>query len=234
MIQLDGWWCPKCRCWNGLEKNRRTCRSCDAPRTAPEGLSREDLFRLVNALLVENVAMLDNVTAMQEKLGRYIECAQAAKAVADDEEYPDRSVAIPLLKEVVRRLEDDPMTAAAMLRPYEPPTTAEAEWADTPLLEDDSIKAAHPTRTGRHKLYAEAQRLVSARHSKVGLIELVNWLLFRCVSVLDSHTRLQAALVRIRDASPSELECDAAAWVTEALAGQDLHLTSAEMRARER
>lgn len=52
-------------------------------------------------------------------------------------------------------------------------------WGDAPLPEDAAIKATHPTRTGRHDLYAEAMRLVGARHSKGALVELVNWLLVR-------------------------------------------------------
>lgn len=48
---------------------------------------------------------------------------------------------------------------------------------DRPLPEDAEIKAAHPLRTGRHDLYQEAMRLVGARHSKHGLVELVTWLL---------------------------------------------------------
>lgn len=48
---------------------------------------------------------------------------------------------------------------------------------DQPLPEDDAIKAAHPTRSGRHDLYEEAMRLVGAKHSKAALVELVNWLL---------------------------------------------------------
>lgn len=51
-------------------------------------------------------------------------------------------------------------------------------WEDSALPEDADIKAAHPTRTGRHDLYAEAMRLVGAKHSKRGLIDLVNWLLY--------------------------------------------------------
>ena len=47
------------------------------------------------------------------------------------------------------------------------------------LPEEDAIKAAHPTRTGHHDLYAEAMRLVGARRSKGGLVELVNWLLWQ-------------------------------------------------------
>jgi energy-converting hydrogenase A subunit M len=48
---------------------------------------------------------------------------------------------------------------------------------DHPLPEDDAIAAAHPMRTGKHDTYQEANRLVSAKHSKGALVELVNWLL---------------------------------------------------------
>ncbi len=65
---------------------------------------------------------------------------------------------------------------------------SEPEWdGDTPLPEDDAIRAAHPTRTGRHDLYAEAMRLVGARHSKGGLVELVNWLLYRLNAAEMNH-----------------------------------------------
>ena len=50
---------------------------------------------------------------------------------------------------------------------------------DYPLPEDAEIDAAHPLRTGKHDLYAEAMRLVGAKHSKGALVELVNWLLYR-------------------------------------------------------
>jgi hypothetical protein len=52
-------------------------------------------------------------------------------------------------------------------------------WGDKPLAEDAAIDAVFPTRSNRHDLYAEALRLVSARHSKGGLVDLVNWLLHR-------------------------------------------------------
>jgi hypothetical protein len=42
-----------------------------------------------------------------------------------------------------------------------------------------AIKAAHPTRSGRHDLYQEAMRLVGERHEKAQLVELVTWLLLR-------------------------------------------------------
>jgi uncharacterized coiled-coil DUF342 family protein len=45
--------------------------------------------------------------------------------------------------------------------------------------EEDLIRASHPTKTGRHDLYAEAMRLVGARHAKGDLVDLVTWLLHR-------------------------------------------------------
>lgn len=53
----------------------------------------------------------------------------------------------------------------------------ETAWDDKPLPEDAEIEAAHPVRTKQHARYAEAMRLVGARHSKGGLVALVNWLL---------------------------------------------------------
>lgn len=50
---------------------------------------------------------------------------------------------------------------------------------DHPLPEDAEIEAAFPTRSGKHEIYAEAMRMVSARYSKSGLIALVNMLLHR-------------------------------------------------------
>jgi hypothetical protein len=50
---------------------------------------------------------------------------------------------------------------------------------DKPLPEDAQISDAHPLRTNDHKTYAEAVRLVSAKHSKYALVDLVNWLLWR-------------------------------------------------------
>lgn len=46
--------------------------------------------------------------------------------------------------------------------------------------EKAEIEAAHPLRSGRHDLYAEAMRLVGARRSKGDLVDLVTWLLFKC------------------------------------------------------
>lgn len=69
---------------------------------------------------------------------------------------------------------------------------AASEWVDSPLPEDEDIWAAHPIRTGNHDLYAEAQRLVTARHSKRSLVELVNWLLLRAITA-EAGTELRRA-----------------------------------------
>lgn len=45
--------------------------------------------------------------------------------------------------------------------------------------ETEQIHAAHPLRSGRHDLYAEAMRLVGERHAKADFVDLVCWLLLR-------------------------------------------------------
>lgn len=45
------------------------------------------------------------------------------------------------------------------------------------LAEDEAINAAHPIKTGDHKTYERAMRLVGERDSKSDLVDLVNWLL---------------------------------------------------------
>lgn len=59
--------------------------------------------------------------------------------------------------------------------------TSLTEWSedDKPLPEDGLIRAAHPTRSGRHGVYGEAFRMVGAKRSKFALVDLVNWLLVR-------------------------------------------------------
>lgn len=52
-------------------------------------------------------------------------------------------------------------------------------WADTPDKWSDEIVAAHPMKTGDHDTRAIANEMVSNRHSKFALIDLVNWLLAR-------------------------------------------------------
>jgi hypothetical protein len=59
------------------------------------------------------------------------------------------------------------------------PDTQKAWNDDKPIPEDEEIQKAHPLRTGKHKLYEEAMRLVGAKHSKYALVDLVNWLLYR-------------------------------------------------------
>ena len=66
------------------------------------------------------------------------------------------------------------------------------DWSDEdqPLPEDAKILEAHPTRSGQHKTYAEALRMVGAKRSKRAIVWLVNWLLHRAEkaeSILIQH-----------------------------------------------
>lgn len=81
--------------------------------------------------------------------------------------------ALSLAVQAVRRAE-----AAESLLAAQWPALGED---DRPLPEDAAIEAAYPTRSGSHREYAEAMRLVGARRSKGGLVALVNWLLL-CIS----------------------------------------------------
>ena len=62
-------------------------------------------------------------------------------------------------------------------------------WDDAPQPEDEAIRAAFPTRTGKHSTYEEAMRLVGARHSKGALVALVNWLLAERDELLERVVR---------------------------------------------
>lgn len=50
-------------------------------------------------------------------------------------------------------------------------------WIDVDDEWSDAIKAAFPTKSGSHKEYATAMKMVGNRHSKGELVALVNWLL---------------------------------------------------------
>lgn len=50
-------------------------------------------------------------------------------------------------------------------------------WTNTKDEWSDAIEAAHPINTGDHATYYKAQDMVSNRHSKYELVDLVNWLL---------------------------------------------------------
>ena len=102
-------------------------------------------------------------------------------------------------------------------------TNATDDWSDQPTPEDAAIDAVFPTRSGRHDLYAEAMRLVGARHSKNALVSLVNWLLHRELrartdTLKDTRSRIksiqaaaQAFKDELREEMPDGLEC-ATAW----------------------
>lgn len=85
---------------------------------------------------------------------------------------------------------------------------------DKPLPEDGDIKAAFPTRTDRHDLYGEAMRLVGARHSKGGLLALVNWLLFRLDVKQDANSRLAREVEELKQRRERATPPADDAWVT--------------------
>ena len=117
-----GWVCanaldensPRCGFWNGEEKARReTCRACGGPRTAAEGMSREDLFSLCAMMIAERNQATEMLTRTQERLARYIEVARCAKAwlAAPNEEYD------PATAMAIKRLEEGAGSAALLTPP---------------------------------------------------------------------------------------------------------------------
>ncbi len=65
---------------------------------------------------------------------------------------------------------------------------------DRELPEDEAIHDTHPVRDGSGKIYLEAMRMVGAKRSKGGLVDLVNWLLHRISEEEDTTEILQHVL----------------------------------------
>lgn len=89
------------------------------------------------------------------------------------------------------------------------------EWDDKELAEDSEIENVHPTKTGDHKTYEEAMRLVGARRSKHGLCELVNWLLVRILTervkaLEEANELLGDALACLNGETPEDMSKAAA------------------------
>ena len=89
MLKLDGWWCtnaatkdlPACRTWN--DSVATVCRRCSGSRTPEEWLSRDELFRIVAAMVSERNAALDTARRTQERISAFVEVARCAKAWID-------------------------------------------------------------------------------------------------------------------------------------------------------
>jgi hypothetical protein len=71
----------------------------------------------------------------------------------------------------------------------------DGKWEDANDEWSERIQAAHPSRSGSHEQYADAMRMVGNRHSKHGLIALVNWLL---LGQSDQHAKLVDVADRLR------------------------------------
>lgn len=137
-------------------KRGPTCPWCKKPWTAaPPAASAPSPFASWETRAREaersNEALKRTVQKMGEKFNQLV-----------------RSIGNRALRERVRELE------AALGRIVE---RESGDWEDKPLPEDEAIRNAFPTRSGSHETYAEAMRLVGARHSKSKLVALVNWLL---------------------------------------------------------
>ena len=77
-----------------------------------------------------------------------------------------------------------------------------APWEDKDDEWTSAIHDAFPTRSGSHKEYAIARRMVGNRHGKGALIDLVNWLLVRAKDEFRDHieAKLLSAEGRIEHA----------------------------------
>ncbi len=65
---------------------------------------------------------------------------------------------------------------------------------DRPIPQDAEIAAAHPTETKRHGIYANAHAMVSAKHSKGALVDMVNWLLCKVDDLKNENAVLRDQL----------------------------------------
>lgn len=173
---LPGWICA-CRCFNGEAKELVTrCRACGDPK--PDTCSRcgasysppgsECLFcHRVKPAPVPRLATC-------EWCGKLAD----VRYVADDEKWRARfSCTEPACCASMHRqarLEGIANGVTGTLN--ERGFVCDGRKVST---ETEQIHAAHPLRSGRHDLYAEAMRLVGERHAKADLVDLVCWLLLR-------------------------------------------------------
>jgi len=138
----------------------------------------------IDVVEAENVEL----HAYEDRLGKHI--AETSYAVGvDDTCTPTERVSAVVYRDLQRALADTQKIAEVqrteIKRLVEEKVVVandENSWTSTrdePLPEDAEIDAAHPMRSGRHDLWAEAMRLVGAKRSKGSLVALVNWLLIR-------------------------------------------------------
>lgn len=104
--------------------------------------------------------------------------------VPENKDSPERLKIAARISETLQA--DGPAIAAkALAAAALPEQGALTQWAspdDQPLEEDAEIDAAHPVNVSDpavHEVYQEALRLVGARRSKYGLVNLVHWLLWK-------------------------------------------------------
>lgn len=158
-------------------------------------------------------AWTDDAFALKKSLARAEDALQTSRALCDElrKACAEKDARIGEL-ETQLDIRSDVVDAYAQGRELDL-VSALGSGRDMPLPEDADISAAFPTRTGRHDLYAEAMRLVGAKHSKGALVALVNWL-----------------LAQVAEPCPN---CDLAARQCDELNGLRQRADAAEARVRE-
>lgn len=111
------------------------------------------------------------------------------------------------------------MTSDDIGLPQSPAQAAEGSqtrWMDRKDDLSDAIEASHPLKTGRHDLYQRAMELVGNRHSKGGLVCLVNHLLAEADSLRAALSAEGSATIAAARKQAAEEMRERAAKVAEA------------------
>lgn len=172
---------------------------------------------------------VDALRGVVEEVGLLVPRSFRERPEIHEEDF-DMLEALPdLVGKYIEHLKD----TSAVLKELKEWRTANPSDEDRPLPEDPLIDAARPLDTGLHDLYAEAVRMVGAKHSKYALVDLVNWLLVQneCLKALHGRplTSSQREMVRRGDLKG----CKEAGEQSEAYA-RELAKTSANGVARVR
>lgn len=153
--------------------------------------SRKDIDRIIRDVLAQTSEISDDKRSCtcppDDKPPQPCPKKYALSDCVATSEQPDHlspDMLIGALHETVHE-QKGRVISATPIRPERPD-----DWADKPDQWQGAIEAAHPTITGKHKTYTKALEMVSNRHSKGSLVDLVNWLLaYRRPSEVDGLER---------------------------------------------
>lgn len=147
--------------------------------------------------------------------GGCLECAkESADAVASSLRR-DRKLQVDELKSNNARIVQELLEKEATIAKLREELNQYKDWSvfgdeeDSPIPEDEQIRAAHPMQTKQHKLYEEAMRLVGAKKSKFALVSLVNWLLAELAEAkadIKSDELAEKTILMIDDQKQQQIE----------------------------